>query len=196
MTISGLGTSYAYLQSTGVSSTAAARRTAETTVVGAAPDPSSRVPGPIAAAAEVLGLSVDEVTKALSAGSSLADLAEQQGISREKLVAALVADAPDEIQATGDVTAMVQGLVDRVGMGGPGGGPPPSGSSGVLGAELTSAQQKTVDALSDLLHTDSASLLEKLRNGTSLSDLLSADKVTTKDLAGLIENGLLIDTSA
>ena len=86
---------------------------------------------------------------------------------REKLVSALVADAPDEIQATGDVTAMVQGVVDRVGMGGPGGGPPPLGSSGVLGAELTSAQHRTVGALSDLLHTDSASLLEKLRNGTS-----------------------------
>ena len=196
MTIGGLGTSYAYVQSTNVTSTSATRRATSTTAVEGGNDASSRVPGHITAAAKVLGMSVSEITKALSSGSSLADLAKKQGVSRDDLVAALVADAPDDIKATGNVAAMVSSLVDQTGMGGPAGGPPPTKSSGVLGASLTSAQQDMLDSLSNLLSTDSTSLLAKLRSGTSLSDLLSNAGVTTKDLAGVVENGLLIDTTA
>ena len=195
MTVSGLGTSYAYLQSTSVTGTSATRPATSTTAVAGANGSSSRVPGHITAAAKVLGLSVSEITKALSSGSSLAHLAKKQGVSRDDLVAALVAGAPDDIKATGDVATMVNSLVDQTGMGGPAGGPPPAKSSGVLGASLTSTQNDMPDALSRLLSTDSTSLLEKLRSGASLNDLLSNAGVTTQDLAGVVENGLLIDTT-
>lgn len=172
-------------------------RPAAPPVAAAAPaSTGDETPAYVTAAAAALGMSVEEVTDALASGMSLTELAEQQGVAKDDLVAALVADAPDDIAATGDVQAMVERLVDRPGLGGPGGGRPPAGSSGVMGVALTDSQRSTVDALSSLLETDPASLLESLRAGTSLADLLADKSVTTDTLAGLVEDGLLIDTSA
>lgn len=171
--------------------------TSSTATTSAAPSgtPTSRVPGHITAAAEVLGLSTDDVQQALAGGSSLADLAEQQGVSRDDLVSALVAAAPADIQSSDDVEDMVGSLVDQKGLAGPA-GPPPGGSSGVWGETLTSSQQDTLDSLSSLLGTSSSSLLGQLYSGTSLSDLLSDGGVSLKDLAGVVQDGLLIDTQA
>ncbi|HEY0217404.1 MAG TPA: hypothetical protein VGC57_13530 [Cellulomonas sp.] len=155
----------------------------------------SRVPGHIQAASEALGMSTDDIMDALSSGSSLADLADEQGVSRDDLVSALVAAAPSDMQQMGDVEDMVSALVDQTGLAGPS-GPPPSGSSGVWGETLTSDQQDTLDALSDLLGTDSSSLLDQLYTGTSLSDLLQNAGVSMEDLADVVQDGLFIDTSA
>ncbi|HEY0186949.1 MAG TPA: hypothetical protein VGC67_05630 [Cellulomonas sp.] len=155
----------------------------------------SRVPGYVEAASETLGLSTDEIMEALSDGSSLADLAEEQGVSREDLTAALVEAAPADMQAMGDVEDMVSSLIDQEGLAGPS-GPPPSGSSGVWGETLTEDQQETLDSLSSLLGTDSSSLLDQLYSGTSLSDLLSDAGVSMEDLADVVQEGLFIDASA
>lgn len=154
-----------------------------------------RVPGHIEVAAEALGLSTEEVTSALEDGSSLAELAEQQGVSRDDLVAALVEGAPDDLQALGDVEEMVGRLVDQQGMGGPQGGPPP-GSSGVLGTEMTQSQTQTLSAVAGLLGTSASTLLDSLRSGSSLADLLSNAGVSESDFAGVVEKSLLIDTNA
>lgn len=165
---------------------------------------SSRVPGHISAAAEALGMSTSDVTDALKSGSSLADLAQQQGVSEDDLVSALVEDAPDELKSSSDVTEMVTKLVEQKGMGGPGGaggpggpppGPPPGESTGVLGSSITSSQQDTLDSLADLLDTDTDSLVQSLQSGTSLSDLLENSGVSLDQLAGVVQSGLLIDTS-
>lgn len=155
----------------------------------------SRVPGHVEAAAEVLGLSTDDVMEALSEGSSLADLAEEQGVSRDDLVAALVADAPADLQEMDGVEDMVSALVDQEGLGGPA-GPPPGGSSGVWGETLTSDQSDTLEQVASLLGTDSSSLLDQLYSGTSLADLLSDAGVSSSDLAAVVQSGLLIDTTA
>ncbi len=194
MSISAISSSLLYLQSTSTSGVTGAATGASSTSRG------SHVPGHIAAAAEVLGMSTDEITEALSSGSSLADLAEEQGVSRDDLVAALVADAPQDMQAIGDIDSIIGNLVDQTGMG-PAGGMPPAppaapSSTGVFGDSLTSVQQDTVDALSDLIGTDSTSLLESLRSGTSLTDLLTDAGVSVADLAGVFEDGILIDTTA
>ncbi|WP_218974304.1 hypothetical protein, partial [Streptomyces sp. NP160] len=83
---------------------------------------------------------------------------------------------------------------------GPGGhqGPPPpsGGTTGVLSGSLTSTQQSTLVALSDLLGTDAGWLLGQLQSGTDLTDLLSAKGVTLDQLSSKLEEGLLIDTRA
>lgn len=198
MSIEAVSTTAAWLQALQTSSTSGTTRTAQS----APPAPpaeggtsTSRVPGHVEAAAEVLGLSTDEVMEALADGSSLADLAEEQGVSRDDLVAALVADAPADLQGMDGVEDMVSALVDQSGLGGPA-GPPPSGSSGVWGEVLTSDQSDTLDQLASLLGTDSSSLLDQLYSGTSLADLLTDAGVTTSDLAAVLQNGLLIDTTA
>ncbi|WP_448629737.1 hypothetical protein [Cellulomonas soli] len=86
----------------------------------------SGAPGHVQTAAQTLGLSTDEVMSALDQGQTLADLAEAQGVPRDDLVAALVADAPDAVAASGDVESFVSSLVDGTGpTGGPAGPPPP-----------------------------------------------------------------------
>jgi lambda repressor-like predicted transcriptional regulator len=193
--VSGLSSLYALQKSSSIDTTQRASRSDGP----AGPPPaggSGKTPGHIEVAAEALGLSTDDVVEALEGGSSLAELAEQQGVSRDDLVAALVAGAPSEIAASGDVEEMVGNLVDQVGMGGPGGGRPPQGSTGVLGETLTSDQQTTLDLLTSLLDTSSSSLVSSLRSGTSLASLLSGAGVSYDALAGAVESVLLIDTSA
>jgi lambda repressor-like predicted transcriptional regulator len=181
--------------STLASALAAATASTASTTSGTSGTATHRVPGHIEAASEVLGLSTDDIMEALQNGSSLSDLAEEQGVSRDDLVSALVEAAPGDMQAMGDIEGMVSSLVDQTGMPGPA-GPPPSGSSGVWGETLTSDQQETIDSLSSLLGTDSTTLLDQLYRGSSLSDLLSDAGVSLEDLADVVQDGLFIDASA
>lgn len=194
MSVSGIGSNsmYQLLLNSGAAVSARAAATSSTSATSN-DGSSTRVPGHLAAAANVLGMSTDDVTKALSAGASLSDLAEEQGVSRDDLVAALVADAPKDMQAMGNVQSMVEGLVDQKGLGPVGQTPSPSG---VFGESMTSDQQDTLDTLSALLGTDSTSLVSALRGGTSLADLFSSAGLDLDDVAGAIQEGLLVDTTA
>lgn len=195
MSIEGVSTSAIRLQASTSTSTTRTTQSAPPPPPADGGTATSRVPGHVEAAAEVLGLSTDDVMEALSEGSSLADLAEEQGVSRDDLVAALVADAPADLQEMDGVEDMVSALVDQEGLGGPA-GPPPGGSSGVWGETLTSDQSDTLDQIASLLGTDSSSLLDQLYSGTSLADLLSDAGVSSSDLAAVVQSGLLIDTTA
>lgn len=162
----------------------------------------SSAPGHLSTAADVLGLSTAEVTKALKSGSSLAELAEQQGVSRDDLTAALIADAPDELKESGEIDQLVANLIDATGISGPGGGGRPSGpppappTTGAMSGSLTTTQSDTLSAIADLLETDTDSLLESLQSGNDLGSLLEAKGISLSDLSGAIQDGLLIDTTA
>jgi polyhydroxyalkanoate synthesis regulator phasin len=98
------------------------------------------------AAAEALGLSLDELRTALRDGSTLAEVAEAQGMDASTLVDALVQAATDHIEeevAEGDLTQdqadeLTADLEDRITQqveeggfgGGPGGGHGPRGFAG------------------------------------------------------------------
>ncbi|GAA4622932.1 hypothetical protein [Cellulomonas oligotrophica] len=153
------------------------------------------VPKHVEAAAEALGMSTDEVVEALEDGSSLADLAQEQGVAREDLVNALVAAAPEDLRALDGIEQMTEQLVDAEGLPGPA-GPPPAGSSGVWGASLTSSQEDALASVADLVGVDASTLVDQLRSGTTLADLLSDAGVSLDDLAGALEDGFLIDTQA
>jgi lambda repressor-like predicted transcriptional regulator len=167
--------------------------------------------GAIDVAAKALGLSSDEVINQLKDGKSLGDLADEQGVSRDDLTAALKAGAPPGMAEADDVDAVISAMIDRVGMptGGPQGsrpGPPPGGmsglssidtsTSGVLGSSLTNDQQAMLDQLSSVLGTDSNRLLDDLKSGSSLADLLSAQGVDQNTLASILQDGLLFDAKA
>ena len=161
--------------------------------------------GPLKAAAEALDMSQDELVAALKDGKSLADVAEDQGVALDELTAALKADMPAEMAATGKAGEIVSSIINTKGL--PQGPPPPSGggrgfaasrldgsTSGVLGSSLTASQQSTLDSLSTLLGTDSDSLLQSLRGGTSLSDLVSRRGVSSSALTSVLADGLMVDT--
>ena len=92
------------------------------------------------AAAEALGLTADEVQQGLMDGSSLADLAAEQGVDPQVVIDALVASMDEHLdeevasgeltqeeadarmsEATDRITDMVNGEMPAPGMGGPGG---------------------------------------------------------------------------
>jgi hypothetical protein len=54
------------------------------------------------------------------------------------------------------------------------------------GLRLTGDQQNTLNELSSLLGTDSVGLLDQLKNGTSLSDLFSAQGVDQKGISAVL----------
>lgn len=108
-----------------------------------------RFAGPLEDAADVLGVTREQLRTALEGGKSLLDVAKEKGVSKDKLVAALVGDAKtrlaervkagDLTQAEADarlkeLTARVDDLVARKGLperhhpDGPGrpDGPPPA----------------------------------------------------------------------
>lgn len=169
--------------------------------------------GALKVAAGALGMDQEDVLSALQSGKSLDDLASEQGVSHDDLVTALVAGMPPELKNSDQATQIaekiagtkgVEGVQPSAGPGGAGGiqgggpgprplGPPPGEATGVLGGSLTGDQAKTVDALASLLGTDSSSLLDQLRSGTSLADLVSGSSVTSSALAQVLQDGLLFD---
>jgi lambda repressor-like predicted transcriptional regulator len=157
-------------------------------------------------AAKALGMSKADLTAALKSGKSLDDVATAQGVSPDDLAAAIKAGLPPRLANSGNADEIVQSIVSKKGM------PerPPaataatepapetassSTSSGLLGATLNDHQQSTLDQLSSLLGTDSTSLLDRLKSGTSLSDLISAKGVDQSSLASILQDGLLFDAT-
>jgi lambda repressor-like predicted transcriptional regulator len=180
-------------------------------------------PSPVDAVKDVLGMSADDITAALTEGKSLNDLAESQGVSHDKLIAALKAGMPDDAAQRTDADQMLEELAAATGVQGPdavrstgattgtagaqghhghghGSAAKVSGLdgsvSGVLGATMTSAQQRTLDTLSSLLGSDSESIVDALRSGTSLADLVSSKGLDSSSLASVIEDGLMVDTTS
>jgi hypothetical protein len=69
---------------------------------------------------------------------------------------------------------------------------PPSDSSGIA---QTSSFTSVLDELSSLLNTDTRTLKDQLTSGTNLADLLNNAGISMSTLAGVLQNGLLLDTS-
>jgi lambda repressor-like predicted transcriptional regulator len=163
--------------------------------------------GALQSAAKALGMDVKDVVAALKDGKSLDDLAQQQGVSDDDLVAAIRSDLPQRLQQSGDADQVAESIATRTGP--PRGpqradGPPQSDGdaasassvSGVLGSSLNPTQQATLDGLSSLLGTTSDDLLSSLRSGTSLADLVDAQGVDRDSLASVMQDGLIVDTTA
>ncbi len=74
------------------------------------------VEGPEAddAAAKVLGMTTDELRKALQSGSTLADLAKKQGKDVDTLVSALVSAARDRLDAGVKAGKITQAMADQI----------------------------------------------------------------------------------
>jgi lambda repressor-like predicted transcriptional regulator len=174
--------------------------------------------GALAVAAKALGMSKSDVRSALASGKSLDDLAQAKGVSHDDLVKALKAGMPKDLQNSSQADAIAEKIATTKGVdavrppagappaGGPGGpppGPPPSDDdsddstgTGIFGSTLTSSQSKTLDKLAELLGTDSTSLLDTLKSGTSLSDLVQKAGIDSSKLASVLQDGLFVDTSA
>jgi hypothetical protein len=151
-------------------------------------------------AAQVLGMSAQDIQSAFQSGQSLADLAQQKGISKDQLVSA-VAQGIQSLNLPGspDPSQMAQRIVDRAGglsgqrhhhgLGAILNGSDPDGDGDVDGAS-SEATVSPFAVVSGALGMSQSDLLSALESGTSLTDLFAQRGLT------LPSQGSVIDTAA
>jgi hypothetical protein len=155
-----------------------------------APRPMGPPPGPppaggpaktLQAVADRLGLDPEELKKALDGGSTKSSLAAESGITQEDLIATIAAtlpaQGPDGVAT--DVTSMATGIANGAR---PARGPKP---------DVDLAQG--IQALSSALGISGPDLLDRLTNGTGISDLLAQNPDVSAQLAAKQNRGALVD---
>ena len=153
----------------------AATTTASTTVPagpsGAGPD--GHRDGPrgfmdLTAAAKVLKMSEADLRTALQSGKSLADIAKDQGVDRQDVIDALVADAEKKIdEMKADLPSRIADLVDgKMPAGGPG-----RGGMDHHGPGMGGRHGEHLAAAAKVLGLSDADLRTALESGKSLADI-------------------------
>ena len=148
-------------------------------------------------AAKLLGLSSQELRDELRSGKTLAELASDQGVSRDNLIAAVVQGLQSgppgfvrnvqRAEPAADLAAIATNLVDGKGFGGPPPPPPASGSDDV---------SQRLTALTGALGIDANTLFAKLESGTTLNDIASQHGVSSSTLSSILTGPVAVDTAA
>lgn len=115
--------------------------------------------------AEVIGISVDELRAALADGQSIAEVAEANGVDRQAVIDALVAEAMarlDEVEAA--LPDRMSDLVDREGW----------GDGARAGLHLAA---EGIDVAAEVIGISEADLLAALRGGDTLAEVAEANDV-------------------
>lgn len=119
----------------------------------------------LATAAEVLGLSEDDLRTQLADGASIAEVAEEQGVDVQEVVDALVAEATarlDEIE--GELPERMTDLVHREGL-------------GAVGRHRQHLLGEGLDAAAAALDLEPDDLRGQLADGSTLAEVAEAEGV-------------------
>ena len=138
--------------------------------------PGLRGGGELDAAAKALGISVDDLQKSLADGKSIADVAKDKGVSKQKVIDAMVAAATKRLDAEKKALPdQIAKLVDGSFKAGPGkdgfgkGGPGKGGFGGPGGFDFGKASG--LDAAAKALGISTDDLTKALRDGKSIADV-------------------------
>lgn len=147
--------------------------------------------------ADALGVDADDLLEALQDGQTVADIAAEQGVALEDLIATLVADAAEDLAASvadGDLTQaqadaqialleanlearftteMFSNRPDRTGI-----MPMIGGARGITGDYL--------ETVAETLGLESDALLEALQDGQSVADIAEEQGVALEDVTAAI----------
>jgi hypothetical protein len=142
----------------------------------------------LSAVADKLKMSTDDLKKDLASGKSLTDIASSAGISKDDLVSTIASTLPSTTPdgSAVDTTSMATRIADSVRK-----TPPPSSSSSTSSPD--SDLGKGIDTLAGALGISSDDLLQRLTDGSGISDLLSANPGVSSQLADLQNRGALLD---
>jgi hypothetical protein len=149
-------------------------------------------------AAKLLGLSSQQLRDELRSSKTLAELASDQGVSHDDLIAAVVVQGlqsgppgfvhnVQRAEQTTDLAAIAAKLVDGKGFGGP---PPPPTASG------SDDVSQRLTALTDALGIDANTLFAQLESGTTLNDIASQHGVSSSTLSSILTGPVAVDTAA
>ena len=158
-------------------------------------------------AGSVLGMSTSDLTTALRSGQSMAQIAQQKGVSQSDLTnavtQALNTAAQNGASLPTDASSMAQQIVSQTG--GPSGhhhhhhhhgGSSTDGSS----SSTDGSADSMLSSISSALGMQPTDLLQALVGGTSLQTLAQQNGVSEQSLEGLVGNGqgqgLAVDTTA
>jgi uncharacterized protein YidB (DUF937 family) len=143
----------------------------------------------VKAVADQLGMSTDDLRKALAGGQSMSDLAAAKGVSKEALVQTIASTLPSTGRdgAALDATAMATRIADSTRQ-----APPPRPSASSSGTASSDLGQG-IEALAGALGVSTDDLLERLTGGSGISDLLSANPDVSSQLAALQNKGGMVD---
>lgn len=147
---------------------------------------------PMAAVADKLGLSSEDLKSQLKDGKSLDDIATAQGVSHDDLITAIKSGMPaGEV----DATRTAEKIAGTKGMpppppGGPGGSGGPKGeNTGIQDADKLSEISKLLDMDDDEVSTQATS-------ATDLVKLLQSKGVDLGQLKSVLNSGDLLDVAA
>jgi uncharacterized protein YidB (DUF937 family) len=147
------------------------------------------------AAAQKLGLSDDQVRSALQSGSSLTDLASQQGVSGADLVST-VADGLHgaRLPSGTSATDLATQLVNRKG-GGHGGHHHHHGGGASAADQSGDTSAGNLQTLADSLGVDKDTLMQQFQSG-DLGDRLSSFEAQYTQASAAATGGLAVDRYA
>ncbi len=134
-------------------------------------------------ASQALGMTTQDIQTALQGGQSLADLAQQKGVSSDDLVTAIAGGLQQ--LAGSDATQVAQKIASH--KGGFGGHRHHHHAAGGSAPNASSASSSPFQVLSQTLGMSRDELLSRLESGTSLPDLLQQQGVSADSLPGLLD---------
>ena len=131
--------------------------------------------GELATAAEVLGMTAEELRAELESGKSIADVAAEKGVDKQKVIDALVAEATAKLDARkAEIPTRVAEMVERDGLprgpGGPG-GPGGHRGPGGPGHHRQHVMINSIDDAATALGISRLELREALESGKSIAQI-------------------------
>lgn len=144
------------------------------------------------AVADKLGMSTDELKKALASGQSMTDIAQSKGVGKDDLVSTIAATLPTTGRdgSTIDTTQMATRIADSTRRERPS---RPSSDAGTASGS-DSDLGKGIEALASALGVSSDDLLQRLTDGSGISDLLQANPGVSSQLSELQNKGSIVDS--
>ncbi|GAA2379743.1 hypothetical protein [Dactylosporangium salmoneum] len=145
---------------------------------------------PLEPVAKALSLSAGDLKSKLEDGSSLNEIAEQQGVSHDDLIAAIKAGKPSDAPAAPDGVSddeMAEKIAAQQGRPGP---PPGGGAGGPAGLRDSSKLQQ----LGTLLNSDTDDLSQL--SATELVKKFQSKGLNLDQLSSVLNSGDLVDVKA
>jgi hypothetical protein len=174
---------------------------------------------PMATVAKTLGLDNNTLRDRMKEGSSLADIAETQGVAQDDLIAAIKQGLPVDKANSPQATELAESLANATnagalvatggaagaggaGAGGPGGqgGGPGGGAGGQLGGPglggppRATTESESLTRISNLLEMSTEEVSSQVHSASDLLNLASSKGVTTEQLTSVLQrSGSLVD---
>ncbi|MDR7280459.1 hypothetical protein [Catenuloplanes atrovinosus] len=173
---------------------------------------------PMATVAKTLGLDNNTLREKMREGTSLADIAETQGVAHDDLIAAIKEGLPVDKANSPQAAELAESLANATnagalaaagGAGGPGAGGAGAGGSGgghgsgpggglggpgLSGPPRATTESESLTRISNLLEMSTDEVSSQVHSATDLLNLASSKGVTTEQLTSVLQrSGSLVD---